>query len=113
MKNISIIALLVLLVLSMMMLHPSGSTPEAKDKSLDAYVVAEESVISILKSPATANFPAYLHASITEKDNNYWQISSVVHSQNSVGAMLRSNRTVELIFVGEILINTKAGKFQM
>ena len=38
--------------------------------------------------------------SITEKDNNYWQISSVVDSQNSVGAMLRSNWTVELIFVG-------------
>lgn len=80
---------------------------------MDAYVAAEETVISILKSPATSNFPAYPHVSITEKDNNYWQISSVADSQNNAGAMLRSNRAVELIFIGEILINTKAGKFQM
>ena len=71
------------------------------DMDFDAYVVAEGRVKDKLKSPSTAEFPNSKNANIQRGADNIWIVSSYVDSQNSFGAMLRSNWVIRLQFTGD------------
>lgn len=68
-----------------------------------AYNYAEEFVKDNLKSPSTAKFPDTTEKMnhITELGENEYQINSWVDSQNSFGAMIRSNFSCKIIFDGD------------
>ena len=77
--------------------EPSSVIPSEPSLSL-AYLYAQECVTRELKSPASAEFPGM---SVKEKHttslgNNEFQITSYVDSQNSFGAMIRSNFTCKI-----------------
>lgn len=62
-------------------------------------VMAENYVEQVLKSPSTAEFPT-LEFNYADLGNNTYQIISYVDSQNSFGAMIRSNWSVILTYNG-------------
>ena len=78
----------------------SSSTSRATAVSdTQVNIMAENYVEQVLKSPSTAEFPtlAFTHSDL---GNNKHQIVSYVDSQNSFGAMIRSNWSVVLTYNG-------------
>lgn len=67
-----------------------------------AYIYAEKFVKQNLKTPSTAKFPEVLEKSkhITKLNNKSFLINSWVDSQNSFGAMIRSEFSCTIIFEG-------------
>lgn len=61
--------------------------------NLDIYISAQEFVRRGLKAPATAKFPVLPYNVVALGDNRY-KITSYVDSQNSFGALLRSDWSV-------------------
>lgn len=59
-----------------------------------AWAVAEREIKERLKSPSTAKFPTYNHATIM-KSGNKFKVEGYVDAENSFGAKLRVNFTVE------------------
>lgn len=103
-KNNGCLTLLILAVIAIVIYlivpkpEPTANTP---DMDFDAYVVAEGRVKDKLKSPSTAEFPNSKTANIQRGADNIWIVSSYVDSQNSFGAMLRSNWVIRLQFTGD------------
>jgi hypothetical protein len=62
-----------------------------------AWVIAENQIEKLLKSPSTAEF---CKPKVTDLGNNKYVVASCVDSQNGFGAMLRSNWTVTLTYSG-------------
>lgn len=56
-----------------------------------ALTAAQNIVKAELSSPSTAKFPASDDAYVVRKNNNQWKVSGFVDSQNSFGALIRSN----------------------
>jgi len=107
----------------------STSTPKTTTVTeTQINIMAENYVEAVLKSPSTADFPtlAFTHYDL---GNNKHKIVSYVDSQNSFGAMIRSNWSViltynggdwsnqgnwtlnELIFDGELLYSDDSSEF--
>jgi len=59
-----------------------------------AWTVAEREVKGRLKAPSSAKFPTYNHATITKSGDNF-VVLGYVDADNSFGAKLRTNFTVE------------------
>lgn len=72
---------------------PSSVTEVKKEKQypteIDACVMSTRSVENYLKAPSTAKFP--WTCSATKLQSGAWQVISYVDSQNSFGAMIRTN----------------------
>jgi hypothetical protein len=62
----------------------------------EVYYNAVEIVKTQLKSPSTSDFPSFYNASVTNLGNDKYRVKSYVDAQNSFGAKLRQNWTVEL-----------------
>ena len=62
-----------------------------------AYTIAEDAVKAQLKAPASANFSNKNDTSISVH-NNVWVVKGWVDAQNSFGATLRNNYTVQITF---------------
>lgn len=75
----------------------STPEPEVTNYKFTASVFAELYVQRILKSPSTADF---CRGNVIELGNNKYEISSCVDSQNSFGAMLRSNWEAVMVYNG-------------
>ena len=80
-------------------------TPEKFDVNdmgdkIDLHVQAQGFVIQSLKAPSTAKFPALPYEVRDLGDGRYF-IDSYVDSQNSFGAMIRSNWSVTMRLTGE------------
>ncbi|MEN6357775.1 MAG: hypothetical protein ABFD83_11910 [Armatimonadota bacterium] len=73
------------------------STPEDKEEDVEhhAYIASQNYVEKFLKCPSTAKYPLWLDASITRSGSRFY-ISSYVDSQNSFGAMVRSQYYAEM-----------------
>lgn len=71
---------------------PNFSTNDIGDK-IDLHVQAQQFVLQGLKAPATAKFPAFPYGAI-DLGNDRYKIISFVDSQNSFGALIRSDWTV-------------------
>lgn len=71
--------------------------PTAYDYQQSAIAYAEPYITRLLKSPSTADF---CRGTATDLGDNKWQVSSCVDSQNSYGAMLRSNWQAVMVYTG-------------
>jgi hypothetical protein len=69
----------------------------------DAKIVAEDEVKSRLKSPSTAEFSDWGRTEVTPIENGY-KVEGYVDAQNSFGAMIRHNYSVE------VWLNNETGK---
>lgn len=76
---------------------------QKQDEALDdfgAYLQGQYYVKQILKSPATASFPS-LDFLVNRLDDNRFEVVSYVDSQNSFGALLRTNWNVVFQYQNE------------
>lgn len=71
--------------------------PTAYDYQQSAIAYAEPYIQRLLKSPSTADF---CRGTATDLGDNKWNVSSCVDSQNSYGAMLRSNWEAVMVYTG-------------
>lgn len=72
---------------------------EKVDDSIGAYIMAETFVKKSLKSPSTAVFPKdvlFKKDNVTRLGGQKYRISYYVDSQNSFGAMIRTNFVAEV-----------------
>jgi len=71
-----------------------------RDESSMAWFYAKEYVKSNLKAPRTAKFP-WLDYNVDRYENQIYIVTSYVDSENSFGAMIRTNFTVKVQQVSE------------
>lgn len=82
---------------------PSSSTSSAPEQpstyqySLSARVYAETFIERLLKAPSTADFCS---STATDLGDGRWKVVSCVDSENSYGAMIRSNWSAIVHFTG-------------
>jgi hypothetical protein len=65
----------------------------------NAYIMSKNFVLSMLKSPSTADFPLLDYQAV-KIEPGHWMVQSYVDAQNSFGAMIRNSWIVELKFDG-------------
>jgi len=79
--------------------HPISNYLLSSDEISQLKIWSEDSVKSVLKAPSTAEFPGGFFDPYTDwgfsKDGNTYKVSSYVDSQNSFGAMIRSEFYIE------------------
>ena len=83
---IVLVVLLICIVLTFAFFN-IGSTPNYKTT---AYIMCQLQVQNSLKAPSTAKFPSSIEIDIHDLGNNTFDMNSYVDSQNSFGAMLRT-----------------------
>ena len=94
----------------------STSQPATPDSSVYgnpedfAWVIAENQIEKLLKSPSTAEF---CKPKVTDLGNNKYVVASCVDSQNGFGAMLRSSWTVTLTYSGSNVDSQVGWKINM
>lgn len=81
-------------------LEPVQIETQEQYEDVEAYIDAQAVVKRYLKAPSTADFPSSSKASIL-RDGDHFVISSYVDSENSFGAKIRSDWTVEFTSVGD------------
>ena len=72
-----------------------------KDYRTMAFIQCSLYVENMLKSPSSADFPASSTANIQELENKVFEIRSYVDSQNSFGAMIRTNFYCKIQYTGD------------
>ncbi|MCB9811253.1 hypothetical protein H6777_03900 [Candidatus Nomurabacteria bacterium] len=75
-----------------------------------AWVIAENQIEKLLKSPSTAEF---CKPKVTDLGNNKYVVASCVDSQNGFGAMIRSNWTVTMTYSGSNMESQAGWKTNM
>ncbi len=81
--------------------NTSSSTSQPKDESLMAYIQAQDYVKRNLKSPSSAKFPVVApKEGVDSQNSNVYDIGAYVDSQNSFGAMLRSQWAAQIVYKG-------------
>jgi hypothetical protein len=75
---------------------PSGPT----DYKTMANIQCQLNVENRLKSPSSADFPSSLSTDIRDVGNNVFEIRSYVDSQNSFGAMIRTDYFCKIQYIG-------------
>lgn len=73
--------------------------PTVQDNSSAAYTMAKRAVEARLKAPATADFP-WLNYTVNQLSDGTYVVTSYVDAENSFGAKIRSNWTVQLKHLG-------------
>lgn len=71
----------------------------AQDLRATAYFNSQECVKDLLKSPSTAEFPYGSEQFVTQIDEDTFIINSYVDSQNSFGAMLRTQYVCQVTLI--------------
>ncbi len=98
--------MLVGVIIAMLFSGCGELTPEERAASAlqiqktTAYIMTHGFVTERLVSPSTAKFPSSLEARITVLKPNHFLVTAYVDSQNSFGAMIRSNYTAEMAYLG-------------
>jgi hypothetical protein len=79
-----------------------SAQPAHEDKAdeIDAFVMSQTFVKRELVSPSSAEFPWFDKSMATQVDEDTWIINSYVDSQNKFGAMLRTNYTAKIKYLG-------------
>lgn len=96
--KIILIGFFAIIVLSIIFGGGESESPAIVDESptdSQAHIIAQYFVTDVLVAPSTADFPTYEYSSSRTEDGT-WIIRSYVDSQNSFGAMLRTNWIVAL-----------------
>ena len=76
-----------------------ASKPYVPDE-IGLHIQAQQFVLQGLKAPSTAKFPALPYDTSTD-DSDLYRVISYVDSQNSFGAMVRSDWSVTMRLTGE------------
>ena len=95
-------AVLIVIILAAYFFIFSGTSEDSGPPQItesNAFIVSKNFITPLLKSPATADFP-FLDYSHQKLGDDHWLIQSYVDSQNDFGAMLRTNYSAELKFLG-------------
>ncbi|KND51237.1 MAG: hypothetical protein ABA06_02915 [Parcubacteria bacterium C7867-001] len=108
---LGVVVVIILCVVASQMLNstpsPVTSSPvqqkSEENSDVDAYIDAQAIVKKALKSPSTAKFPSSSEAKISRAGENIFNVESYVDSQNSFGAMIRSDWSVMFEYVGDQL----------
>ncbi len=81
--------------------HQNDTSPINNKAELEdtAYIVSKRYIESILKSPTTADFP-FLDFKSTHFGDGRYRVTSYVDSQNSYGAMIRSDWSILMTYKG-------------
>lgn len=87
---------LIIIIIAIFSSDSKDSGSKIPDKT-EAYITAKDYVKQELKAPATAEFSDY---TCDEGIDSTYFLNGVVDSQNSFGALLRSNWTVKLKWIG-------------
>ncbi len=74
-----------------------SDTPRTSMSDAEAKLVAEMKVKTLLKSPSTAKFSGWGDTNIKSLSNGY-KITGFADSQNSFGAIIRTNYSIEIYF---------------
>lgn len=87
------------MIITISMSDTPSSYQQVKEPNYEflASAYSELFIKRMLKSPSTADFCS---ATATDLGENKWRISSCVDSQNSFGAMIRSNWEVTMVYTG-------------
>lgn len=88
----------------------SSTPPKEKDYSDAAFLQSQAYVKNALKSPASADFPS--NYQIRNIPDSRFVVSSYVDSQNSFGAILRSNWVVTIQYLGGDEFEGKSWKLE-
>ncbi len=104
-NKIILIGILFLVVISFSGCDSTSENNNTNTSTSMASIQAKEYVKKSLKSPSTAKFPGLWELAndgvvAYEKETNKYEIISYVDSQNSFGAMIRSNWNVVLKYLG-------------
>jgi len=78
---------------------PSNETKRGHDE-VDAWTAAQLEVKKNLVAPSTAKFPWGTKGYVTKIDDNTYKINAYVDSENSFGAMIRTNFSCTVIYLG-------------
>jgi hypothetical protein len=94
--------------------NPSPRSSEPEQPSTYSYELSARSfsefyIEKLLKSPSTADFCS---STATDLGDNRWKVVSCVDSQNSYGAMIRSNWSTIMIFTGGDVADMGAWKVE-
>lgn len=82
----------------------TASVPEkeiAPYDDVEVYGNAKAGILNQLKSPRTAKFPSASKASIIQYESEKFFVRSYVDSENSFGAMIRSEWFVDMEYIGD------------
>jgi len=108
---LNVVGIIFLLFVIMFVLASVFDTGEEdKPDKIGAFLYAEKAVENHLKAPSSAEFASYNNSLVTQDQDTFY-VQSYVDSQNSFGAMVRSNFEVRVIFVDE-KIQTRILKFE-
>lgn len=97
-KKLGLVCLVALLLIFM---AACSEGEEKEPGKVDAFVMSQTFVKTLLKSPSTAKFPLITSAEIIPYGNGRFKITSYVDAQNSFGAMIRNNYTCTVKYVGD------------
>jgi hypothetical protein len=67
------------------------------DPRYQVYGYAQQFVGRALKAPSTAKYPSFFEWQFGQTDKGYWAVKAYVDSENSFGAMLRSDFYIEML----------------
>jgi hypothetical protein len=85
-----------------LMAHSEDMAKTKEPNKIEAYTMAEQFVQKRLKAPSTAKFPYSSEATIDyDSGTKEWTVNSYVDAQNSFGAMMRTNYTVKVKYLGD------------
>lgn len=108
--TIAILVVVIVATFSYMLFFSGGSTSQAPTvhtpDSIELYIQAQEFVRQGLKAPSTAEFPSSSTRTGTDGKGIY-QVIGYVDSENSFGAMIRSDWMVNMRFVDNNLVLEK------
>lgn len=116
--RVSLFIFLLIGLFSFVSLFTEGSNSSPSQKSIyvpdeiDLHIQAQQFVLRGLKAPSTAKFPTLPYEAKNMGDG-FYKVKSYVDSQNSFGAMIRSDWTVDMAlvedhwFLDKMIINGK------
>lgn len=94
---------IVSIVLFLCLIIPFTACENETDENAVVWTFVQECVSKNLKSPSTAKFPTYNHATIkqvgdsSEDIKQKWHVESYVDAENSFGAKVRQNFSIDII----------------
>lgn len=78
----------------------ASEPPAPKHDKITAYVISQDFVSKRLKSPVSAKFPSFSEEYVCYLGEKRYQVSAYVDSQNSFGAMIRTQFNCVVKYVG-------------
>ena len=76
---------------------PTSAPTPTPDPRYQVYGYAKEFVERALKAPSTAKYPSIAEWKFGKTDKGYWAVTAYVDSENSFGAMMRSDFYIEML----------------